>query len=238
MKIIGAGLPRTATLTLKIALEMLGVGPCYHMVNILTDMSLVPQWADALNGRADWNKVFDGFEATVDYPGAHFYREIMDAFPDAKVVLTVRDGDAWVRSMHDTIWGSLYGDTLMHDLAMATIRIDPAFASYAELMRAIFARSGLHADTPADRAPALSAAAMERRNEEIRQFVPQDRLLVWSPADGWEPLCEFVGAPVPQMPLPHANDAKTFADRTIAMCMASLNNWHAQQTQASNASTR
>jgi sulfotransferase family protein len=118
----------------------------------------------------------------------------------------------------------------MHDLASATLRIDPAFASYAELMHAIFARSGLHADDPASGAPALSAAAMERYNKEIRRFVPQDRLLVWSPADGWEPLCEFVGAPVPPMPLPRANDARTFADRTIAMCMASLNNWHAQQS--------
>jgi hypothetical protein len=232
MKIIGAGPPRTATLTLKIALEMLGAGPCYHMMNILTDMSLTSQWVDALNGRADWHKIFDGFEATVDYPGAYFYRELMDAFPDAKVLLSVRDGESWARSTRDTVWGALWGDTLMHDLAKATMRISPAFATYSELMQAIYTRSGLLADDPTRFDLALSAAAVERYNEEVRQFVPRDRLLVWSPADGWEPLCEFIGAPVPEMPLPRVNDSKAFADRVAAMCMASLNNWLAEQTPA------
>lgn len=231
MKIIGAGLPRTGTLTLKIALEMLGAGPCYHMVNILTDMSLVPRWVDALDGRADWNKILDGFESTVDYPGAYFYRELMDAFPDAKVVLSVRDGESWARSLQDTIWGVLWGDTMMHDLSMAAMRIDPAFAQYTELMRPMFTRPGLMGDDPARFDPAVTAAAMERYNEDVRRFVPRERLLEWSPGDGWEPLCDFMGAPVPEMPLPRTNDAKTFADRTIALCMTSLNRWHAQKTQ-------
>jgi len=230
VKIIGAGLPRTATLTQKIALEMLGAGPCYHMANILTDMSLVPQWIDALNGQPDWNKIFAGFEATVDYPGAYFYRELMDAYPDAKVLLSVRDGQSWARSMRDTIWGVLYGDTMMHDLAFTAQRVNPGFAKYTELMRPILVNSGLLAADPTRFDLDHTASAMELFNEEVRATVPPDRLLEWSPADGWEPLCEFVGAPVPPMPLPVTNDAKTFADRIYAMSMSILNDWHDQQT--------
>jgi hypothetical protein len=236
VKIIGAGLPRTGTLTQKIALEMLGVGPCYHMTNILIDMSLVPQWADALYGQCDWNEIFAGFEATVDWPGAYFYRELMDVYPDAKVLLSVRDGESWARSMHDTIWGVLYGDTMMHDLGMAASRIDPGLDSYAELMRAMFKHTHL---LPSDRDhfdTAQIAAAMEQYNDSVRQYVPADRLLVWSTADGWKPLCEFVGAPVPPMPLPHTNDTKTFADRIFGMCMSRLNDWHDQQTHPADSS--
>jgi hypothetical protein len=209
---------------------MLGAGPCYHMANILTDMSLVPQWVDALNGQPDWNKIFDGFEAVVDYPGSYFYRELMDVYPDAKVLLSVRDGQSWARSMRDTIWGCLYGDSLAHDLAMAAIRVDSGFAAYAELMRPILLGSGLLADDPARFDADHTAAAMERWNEEVRAYVPPDRLLEWSPADGWEPLCEFVGAPVPPMPLPRTNDSKAFGERIYAMCLSILNDWHDQYT--------
>ncbi len=229
VKLIGAGLPRTATLTLKIALEMIGAGPCYHMANVLTDTSRVPQWADALDGRADWDKIFEGFEATVDYPGAYFYREIMDAFPDAKVLLSVRDGESWARSMHDTIWGAIWGDTMMHDLAMAQARIDPGWRRYVDLVRAMYSRSGLLADDPSRFDAALSAAAMERYNEEVRRFMPPERLLVWTPADGWEPLCEFLDAPVPEVPLPRTNDTQAFEGLIIGGCMAALTKWHAQQ---------
>ena len=228
VKIIGAGLPRTATLTQKIALETLGYGPCFHMANIVADMSLVPEWAKALDGRADWNKIFAGYGSTVDYPGAYFYQELMAVFPDAKVLLSVRDGESWARSMHDTIWGSLWGDTLMHDLTMAQARIDPARARYGDLMRALYTKSGLFGDDPARFEVAASAAAMERYNAEVRDVVPAERLLVWSPVDDWAPLCEFLGKPVPEAPLPHSNGAQAFTERVIGGCMAALNKWHAQ----------
>ena len=105
MKLIGAGLPRTATLTQKISLEILGYGPCYHMVNVLSNLDLVPQWVEAFEGTGDWNKIFEGCQATVDWPGSFFYRELIEVYPDAKVLLSVRDGAAWARSMRDTIWG-------------------------------------------------------------------------------------------------------------------------------------
>ncbi len=238
MEIIGAGLPRTATLTQKIALEMLGIGPCYHMVNVLADLSLVQQWSDAFDrttsgGQVAWGEIFAGFIATVDWPGAFFYQELTEAYPEAKVLLSVRDSQAWARSMQDTIWGAMAGDTMMHDLAVARARIEPGWRQYMDLMKEMWARSGLLGASQDGLDQSALAAAFERYNEQVRQDVPPERLLVWSPADGWEPLCGFLGVPVPPAPLPRANDSRSFVDMTIGSCMTALNRWHEQQYAAS-----
>src|SRR5436853_7037668 len=102
MKLIGAGLPRTGTLSQKVALEMLGLGPCYHMVNVLGDLDQAEGWRRALEGQGPWDEIFDGFQSTVDWPGSFFYKELVEAYPDAKVLLSVRDPEAWTRSMRDT----------------------------------------------------------------------------------------------------------------------------------------
>jgi Sulfotransferase domain len=229
MKLIGAGLPRTATLTQKISLEMLGFGPCYHMVNILGDLSLVPQWIDAFEGTSDWGSIFEGSQATVDWPGAFFYRELMEVYPDAKVLLSVRDGAAWARSMRDTIWGVLYGDTMMRDLSAARCRIDPGWASYIELMTAMWEKSGMLDPVGGDLDENALADGMERYNDEVRSAVPADRLLVWSPADGWGPLCEFLEVPVPSAPLPRVNDSAMFADRLNESAIDALVKWQEQR---------
>jgi hypothetical protein len=229
LKLIGAGLPRTATLTQKIALEMLGLGPCYHMVNILNDLDLVRLWSDAFEGCADWDRVFAGCQATTDWPGAFFYRELIAVYPDAKVLLSVRDGAAWARSMHDTIWGVLYGDTMMRDLSAARCRVDAGWSQYIDLMMAMWEKSGLLGAVEGGFETSALAQAMERYNAEVRQAVPPERLLVWSTADGWGPLCEFLEAPVPEAPLPQVNDAMMFADRIIEGSMAALVHWQEQQ---------
>src|SRR2546421_58284 len=123
MKVIGAGLPRTGTLSQKVALEVLGFGPCYHMVNVLGELDLVPTWRRALDGDVSWPEVFDGFGSSVDWPGSYFYRELVEAYPDAKVVLSVRDADGWARSMRDTIWAVLYGDELLGSLSLARAEV-------------------------------------------------------------------------------------------------------------------
>ena len=225
MRLIGAGLPRTATLTQKVALEMLGAGPCYHMVNILGDLDLVPPWTGALAGGCDWDRIFEGFEATVDWPGAFFYQELVAAYPDAKVLLSVREGQAWARSMRETIWGVLYGDTMMHDLSAARCRVDPGWCQYVELMTAMWKKSGLLGAIEGGFEASALAAAMDRHNEEVRQCVPPERLLVWSPADGWNPLCEFLEVPVPSEPLPRVNDSAVFASRINQESMAALIQW-------------
>ena len=231
MKLIGAGLPRTATLTQKISLEMIGFGPCYHMATILTDLSLVPRWVDAFEGRTDWRSTFDGFPATVDWPGAFFYRELMDVYPDAKVLLSVRDGAGWARSMRNTIWAVLYGDSLMRDLSAARSRIDPMWASYISLMTSMWEKSGLLGTIEGGFNENALAGAMERYNDEVRQYVPADRLLVWSPGDGWEPLCDFLEVPAPSVPVPWVNDSSAFADMLNGAAIGSLVKWQ-QERQA------
>jgi hypothetical protein len=238
VKIIGAGLPRTATLTQKVALEMLGIGPCYHMASLLADLSLVQRWRDAFDrrtggGQVAWGEIFAGFTATVDWPGAFFYPELTETYPEAKVLLSVRDSGAWARSMHDTIWGVMSGDTMMHDLAAARARIEPGWRQYMDLMKEMWSRSGLLDPSRDGLDQSALAAAFERYNDQVRQDVPQERLLVWSPADGWEPLCEFLGVPVPAAPLPRTNDSSSFAGMTIGSCMTALSRWHEQQYAAS-----
>src|SRR5437764_12727549 len=135
MRLIGAGLPRTGTLSQKVALEMLGLGPCYHMVNVLADLDEAVHWQRALDGDAPWQEVFGGFQATVDWPGAFFYEELTDVYPEAKVLLSVREADSWGRSMRETIWGVLYGDILIRHLSDARSQVDPKWCSYIELMK-------------------------------------------------------------------------------------------------------
>ena len=227
MKLIGAGLPRTGTLSQKVALEILGVGPCYHMVNVLADLDLASQWRRALDGDGDWHEIFDGFESTVDWPGSFFYRELIDVYPDAKVLLSTREGEAWARSMRGTIWGVLYGDILIRHLSEARAIVDPKWRGYIEMIKQMWQQSGLMEgeDTTAE----WMISAMARYHEEVQATVPADRLLVWSVSDGWEPLCEFLELPVPDMPFPHLNDSKEFSERLTDGALITLQEWRAQE---------
>jgi hypothetical protein len=213
MKLIGAGLPRTATLSQKIALELLGFAPCYHMVNVLADLDQADVWRRALEDERALTEALDGFQATVDWPGSFFYRELIDLYPEAKVLLSVRDDDAWARSMHATIWGLFYDDVLMRHLSSARASIDPAWRRYLELMLEMWERSGL-IEGEQTTLESMSAA-VHRFNEEVQETVPADRLLVWAPGDGWEPLCAFLEVPVPDTPFPHVNDSEEFAERIV-----------------------
>jgi hypothetical protein len=226
MKLIGAGLPRTGTLSQKVGLEVAGQGPCYHMVNILANLDLVPQWSRALDGDGQWDEIFDGFEATVDWPGSFFYRELLEVYPDAKVLLSTRDGTSWARSMRETIWGVIYGENVIRYLSDARCEVDPKWDGYIELMKEMWQRSGLMEGV--NTSEQFMAQAMERYHEEVKATVPADRLLVWSVRDGWEPLCEFLGIPVPEMPFPHLNDAKEFGERVVDGALLTLQDWRAQ----------
>ncbi len=167
MKLIGAGLPRTATLSQKVGLEVVGQGPCYHMVNILANLDLAPQWRRALHGEGQWDEIFDGFEATVDWPGSFFYRELLEVYPDAKVLLSVREGESWARSMRDTIWGVIYGQNIIRYLSDARSQIDSKWRGYIELMEEMWHRSGLMEGV--DTSEQFMADAMDRYNEEVQR---------------------------------------------------------------------
>lgn len=231
MKLIGAALPRTGTLSQKVALEMLGLGPCYHMVNVLADLDEAVRWRGLLDGSAQWDQVFGGFESTVDWPGSYFYKELIDYYPDAKVLLSTRDGDSWARSMRETIYPTLYGEELLGNLSRARGEIDPKWCGFIDLMKEMWDRSGLLQGR--DTTDEWMSQASERFQDEVKANVPAERLLVWSVADGWEPLCRFLEVPVPDTPFPHLNDAKVFVDRIVDGALLSIQAWRAAADEVS-----
>jgi hypothetical protein len=230
MKVIGAGLPRTGTLSQKVALEMLGFRPCYHMVNVLADLDLAPNWRRAMDGDADWDDVFGDHQATVDWPGSFHYRELIEVYPEAKVLLSVRDGDGWAASMRDTIWGLFYGDILIKHLSEARRLVDPKWDGYMGMMEEMWRRSGLIYGERLDLD--WMSAAVDRYHAEVMRDVPGDRLLVWSVSDGWDPLCDFLEVPVPDQPFPHLNDTDTFIDRIVDGSLLTLQEWRAAQQES------
>jgi hypothetical protein len=227
MRVIGAGLPRTGTLTQKLALEQLGLGPCYHWVNVIADLDQVGVWDRALDGEQPWEEVFAGHQSTVDWPGGYFYRELAEAYPDAKVLLSVREGESWERSFTETITTMSHGSSLMPLLSRARAEVDPRWRSYLALVdRMFWGPQGTFAE--GHELPSEMIEQMERHNEEVVRAIAPERLLVWEVGEGWEPLCEFLDVPVPAEPLPHANDRETFVQRVIGGALDSLQGWREQ----------
>ena len=236
MKLIGAGLPRTATTTQMIMLETLGL-PCYHMRDMMADLATsVPQFRKALEGDADWEEIFEGKESEVDWPASYHWRELIEVYPDAKVLLSVRDAESWLRSMQNTINQIAFGsgpghhlaeasDGLMHHLSWAQYAIDPVYAAWIDLMlEMMWSDRGAMAGTNGD--PDKMAVKMEEWNQTVVDAVPSERLLVWHPKDGWEPLCELLEVSVPDQPVPHVNDTENFQKNLImAPAMKAINAW-------------
>jgi hypothetical protein len=214
IKLIGAGMPRTGTLTQKVALEMLGFEPCYHWVNVLADLDQVEVWERALDGEEIWSEVFAGFKATVDWPGGYFWERLLAAYPDAKVLLSVRDPAAWEKSFRETIWSMGHGESLIHLLSSARALVDPRWRRYVALVDRMF-WSGQGSFASGHETPEQLIAGFRAHNEAVKATVPPERLLVWEVREGWGPLCEFLGVPEPDQPLPHVNDRETFLGRVI-----------------------
>jgi hypothetical protein len=229
IELIGAGLPRTGTLTQKLAFEQLGLAPCYHWVNVLADLpTQVPLWNRALDGETPWDEVFAGQRSSTDWPGGYFYRELMEAYPDAKVLLSVREGESWERSFRETIVEMSYGESVMALVSRARAQIDPTWAEYQALVSRMFwGPQGTFAN---GHEPQQLIEQMHAHNEQVKRTVPPERLLVWKVTDGWEPLCEFLGVAVPDEPLPHANDRGTFLGRVIDGGLAALGQWREQHS--------
>lgn len=212
LRVIGAGLGRTGTLSLKLALERLGFAPCEHMVNLFADRERVGRWLEAARRKEagepiDWQGLFGGYGATVDWPGVFFWRELVAAYPDAKVVLTVRDPERWWASAADTILRvnepkGPDGRPLPLDPSVVERRklLDP-------MLRAVLFE-GTFGGRAADRAAAIEV--FRRHNAAVRAEVPADRLLVYEVKQGWGPLCAFLGVPAPEEAFPHVNDTASF----------------------------
>jgi hypothetical protein len=236
MRLIGAGLPRTGTLTQKVALETLGFDPCYHWVNVIADLDQVGVWNRALDGEGPWDEVFGGFQASVDWPGGYFWRELMDYYPDAKVLLSVRDAEKWEPSFRETIWNMCFGGSVLNLVSRARAQVDPQWDRYLKLVdRMFWSEQGTFA--AGHETPVRMMEQFEAHNELVKANVPPERLLVWSVTEGWEPLCEFLEAPVPEEPLPHVNDRETFLGRVIDGALAKLGEWRAAETDALSSAT-
>jgi hypothetical protein len=221
-------MPRTGTLTQKMALEMLGLGPCYHMVDVLADLDQAALWDRALDGEGPWDELFAGYQSTVDWPGGYFYRELIDVYPDAKVLLSVREPSAWEASMRQTVWAVRHGESLIRLLSSAQAHVNPQWQSFLNMIdRLVWEGRGTFAS--GHETPEQLISAMERHNEAVKRDVPPERLLVWSAGEGWEPLCEFLELPVPETPFPHINDRTEFLNRIIDGSLEALTEWRAQQ---------
>ena len=226
MKVIGAGLPRTATTTQMFALEELGQGPCYHMRDLLADLeSGLPLWEGVAEGSPEWGRIFGETVSTVDWPSARFYPQLMEHYPEAKVLLSVRTAEEWVSSMRQTVWGIFHGDSVLHHLCEARACLDPLWRRYMDLMRWMSWEEGVGALAGDTHSDAGLAGAMDRWNEEVKATVPAERLLVWNPAEGWEPLCEFLEVEVPPEPLPRLNDSASFREGIIGSAMDVVGEW-------------
>ena len=219
LKVIGAGLGRTGTLSLHAALERLGFAPCEHMTNCFAHPERFALWLEAARRKRagepiDWRPLFTGYRATVDWPGVYFWREMIAAHPEAKVILTVRDPERWYDSARTTIYAATHARNatpaarlLYGVVAWANPKAGRGFRTVKETVW-----DGTLGGKFEDRDAAMRI--FEDHNREVEATVPAERLLVFDVKQGWEPLCAFLGVPVPpNEPFPHVNDASDFARR-------------------------
>jgi len=196
LKVVGAGVGRTGTHSLKIALERLLNGPCHHMIEILGDPAQASGWIDAVEGRpVDWSTMPVGYVSLVDWPGCSFWPELSEANPDALVLLSLRDPESWYRSASDTIFQTF-------DM------VPPELRPWMEAVRKLFG------DRFSDRFedPTAMMDAFERHNSAVRKAIPSARLLEWEPGDGWDPICDRLGLDVPNEPFPITNTTDEFRE--------------------------
>lgn len=199
LRVIGAGLGRTGTYSLRLGINQLGFGPCFHMEDVARNLpAQLPLWQAALAGDADWNAIYDGFGSAVDWPTARFFRELNVAYPDAKFVLGHRDPRSWADSFGETIY------KLVADRQDAPAQFQAWLDMCAETIR----QSGIPMGAGRDGL----AAAFSAHNAAVQEAIPHERLLLFHAGDGWEPLCAFLGVPVPDGPFPHTNNRSEFWD--------------------------
>jgi hypothetical protein len=193
LRVVGAGLGRTGTLSLKVALEKLLGGKCYHMAEVVEHPEHMPVWKNAALGEhVDWKRVFDGYVAAVDWPAAAFWEPISQAFPDAIILLSSRDASSWWESASTTIFPT-------------TMQAEGPWREMLDAMFRTFTTDLTNREA--------CIAAFERHNANVRAKADPTRLLDWTPKDGWEPICRALGVAVPDEPFPRVNTNEEFATR-------------------------
>lgn len=212
LEVIGAGFGRTGTVSLKKALEILGYDPCYHMHDLMTTYGHVSFWIRLANGdKVNFKDIFEkkGYKASVDTPCSSFWREQLEQYPGAKVVLTVRDPEKWFKSWNDTIYSVISDSpngTLLANIALLFLNMRPFHKLVIE--KRIFKGSYSKENT---------IKCFNEHNEQVKKECPKDKLLVFEVSQGWEPLCKFLGKPVPDVPFPHLNDSNEFKKAVLVI---------------------
>lgn len=197
LRVVGAGLGRTGTHSLKVALERLLGAPCYHMLEVLAHPEHIAWWRQAIAGATPrWEDLLAGYAAAVDWPVAAFWDELSVAHPDAVVLLSVRDADSWWSSASHTIF----------DVQRREPPPDPPFRELSEMVTALLTQRF----TPHWGDEHAAKAAYRRHNEQVRATVAPERLLEWRAGDGWAPICAALDLPVPDEPFPHVNTTSEF----------------------------
>ena len=216
LEIVGAGFGRTGTRSLKQALEQLGYRRTHHMEEVAASRFQIDKWLDVVRGGdPDWEAIFNGYNASVDFPSATYYRKLLKQYPEAKVILTVRDTDKWYRSTEETIWA------LSRQMPQWLALIPPVRDFVEVVDGTVWDRifDGRFDDET------FAKRVYNDYNNQVRHDVPDDRLLVFDVADGWEPLCSFLGKPIPDAPFPHRNDRAAFVPRIRFLQLLQVAPW-------------
>jgi hypothetical protein len=202
LRVVGSGLGRTGTRSLKDALEVLLGEPCYHMMECIQRPDHPARWTAAMRGEpVDWDDLFDGFVATVDWPSAACWKELAAAYPDALILHSERPADAWFRSADQTILETFKKPRDEWPAPASDDWWDMAVTMFEDFTPDFLDRDAL-------------VAAVEAWNADVRASAPADRLLIWQTGDGWEPICAALGVPVPDEPFPHINTTEQFRKGT------------------------
>jgi len=200
LKVIGTGFGRTGTNTLREALNSLGFGPCYHMYEVIPHPDRIAAWQGiAEGGTPDWDAMFEGYNSAVDWPAARFWRELSAHFPDAKIILSERDPEAWYKSINKTI--------------LETFRMTDApdeFAVLRDMTRKLIFEDTFGGDIESKD---HVIDVYKKNSADVRAAFGPDRLLTFDPNQGWDPLCAFLGVTVPDEPFPHTNTTAEFLSR-------------------------
>jgi len=198
MKVFGAGFGRTGTMSLKFALEKLSIGPCYHMREVVSRPSHIKLWYDISRGEhPNWNRLFSGFNSAVDFPVCLFYKQLINIFPEAKFILTLRDFDTWYISTANTIYKV---PSILPDWFERVVYPIRMFI----VMQVNLIWVGLFKNNFSDRDS--TKLVYYEHIESVKKIIPADKLLIYNVKEGWEPLCEFLDVDVPDIPFPKVND--------------------------------
>jgi Sulfotransferase domain len=207
LKVIGAGFGRTGTLSLKYALEQLGFGPCYHMIETMAHPGHDAMWLAIARGESrDWRAIFECYRSTVDWPAVSIWKALAAANPQAKIILTLRDPESWYESASKTIFARMLD---FQALLAGGATIDPVRKAHMTMVNTVVVDNAFGGSLEKRHAIDVFNA----HNEEVRRTVPPERLLVYESGQGWDPLCAFLGVAVPEAPYPKVNTTDDFAAR-------------------------